>query len=76
MCWLWDDPEFSYEHRTTCNAQRADDHPWREDVSEDESCEECIPQQRDCAKGSKYDDREGGNLEDRAKEVGGDEDAC
>lgn len=69
MCRLRHNPELSDEHRATGDAQSANDHPWREDVSEDESCKERVPQQRDCAKRSEYHDGEGCDLEDGAKEI-------
>lgn len=45
MCRLWHDSELSDEHRTASDAQSADDHPWREDVPQDDSRKNRVPQE-------------------------------
>ena len=76
MCWFGYDPEYSDEDSSAGDEEGANEHPWREDVTEEESSKERIPKEGDCAKRSEDNDGEGGNLEDRPEQVGRDEYRC
>lgn len=70
---LWYDTEDCDEDSSAGDEEGANEHPWREDVTEEESSKERIPKEGDCAERGEDDDGKRCNLEYRAKEVGRDE---
>lgn len=76
MCGFGYDAEHSDEDGATGDEESAEDHPWREDVAQKESSKERVPEEGDCTKRREDDDWEGCDLEEGAKEVGGDEYRC
>ena len=73
---FWYDTEDCDEDSSAGDEEGANEHPWREDVAEDESREEGVPKQGHRAERGEDDHWERGDLEDRAEEVGRDEDSC
>lgn len=75
MRWFRHDAEFCDENSSAGYEDGTQEHPWREDVSKNKSCKERIPEERDGTKGSKDDDWQRSDLEQRSEDVGRNEDA-
>ena len=56
MIGFGDNAKDSNEDCSTSDEERAEDHPWREDVAEKESGKESVPKEGDCAERGEDDD--------------------
>jgi hypothetical protein len=70
---FWYYAEYRDEYSAPCDKESAENHPEGKHIPKDITGKECVPQKGNSSKGSKDNDRKGSDLEQRAKDVGGDE---